>query len=77
MMPFVDVVCDAARHLPQRPEALLLHDGLLRLPQIVVCPFQPRVQLRLMCRQRRVLAQLAHELAFTAAECVRLATARR
>ena len=32
----VDVVRDAARHLPERAQALLLHHGLAALAQIVI-----------------------------------------
>src|SRR2546430_10932056 len=66
----VDVVRDAARHLAQRPQPLLLHDRLLRLAQIVVGALQLPVQLRLMRRQRHMLTQLPEELAISAAEGV-------
>src|SRR5258705_4404635 len=32
----VDVVGDTARHLPERPQPLLLHHGVLTLPQVVI-----------------------------------------
>ena len=64
----VDVVCDAAGHLAERAQAFLLHDGLLRLAQIVVGLLQGRVELRLMRGQRDVLAQLPQKFAFAAAE---------
>ena len=73
----VDVVRDAAGHLAQGAQALLLHDGLLGLAQIVVGLLQGAVELRLMGGQRDVLAQLAQKLAFAAAEAVRLAGGRR
>ena len=66
----VDVVCDAARHLPERAQALLLHDLLLRGPQVVVRTLQRAVQLRLIRGERGVLAGLAQEFTFAAAECV-------
>ena len=67
---------DAARHLAQRPQPLLLHDRLLRLAQIVVGALQLPVQLRLMRRQRHMLAQLPEELAISAAEGVGFAACR-
>ena len=72
----VDIVRDTARHLPQRPQALLLHDRLLRLAQIVVGALQLPVQLCLMRRQRDMLTQLPQELAIGAAEAVGLAPRR-
>ena len=62
---------DAAGHLPERAQPLLLQDGLLRLAQIVVGVLQGDIELRLMGGQRDVLAQLPQKLAFAAAEAVR------
>ena len=49
----VDVVRDAARHLAQRAQSLLLHDLLLRGAQVVVGLLQGGVQLRLVRRRAR------------------------
>ncbi len=68
----VDIVGDAARHLAQRAQTLLLHRGLLRLAQFVIRLLQRRVELRLMRGKRDVLAQLLEEFAFPAAEASRL-----
>ena len=68
---------DAARHLAERAQALLLHDLLLRLAQVVVGLLQGAVQLRLVRGQRGVLAGLAQELAFAAAEGVGARAARQ
>ncbi len=59
---------NAARHLAQRAQPLLLHHGLLGLAQIVVRLLQGAVQLRLLRGQCDVRAQLAEELAFAAGE---------
>ena len=64
----VDVVGDTAGHLPERPQSLLLHDGVLALPQVVVRLLQGAVQPRLMAGQGDVLAELPQELALAAAE---------
>ena len=64
----VDVVRNAARHLAERAQALLLHHRLLRLAQVVVGALQRAVQLGLMGRERDVLAQLPQELTLGAAE---------
>ena len=67
----VDVVRDAARHLPQRPQPLLLHHHLLCLAQVVVGLLQRTVELRLMGGERHVLAQLPQELTLGAGKTVR------
>ena len=59
----VDVVRDAAGHLPERAQPLLLEHGLLRAVQVFVGLLQRGVQLRLVGRQRHVIAELAQELA--------------
>ena len=64
----VDVVRDTARHLAERTQAFLLHHCLLALPQVVVRLLQSRVELRLMCGERDVIAQLSQELALVAGE---------
>src|SRR5205823_4818319 len=64
----VDVVRNAARHLAERAQALLLRHRLLRLAQVVVGALQRAVQLGLMGRERDVLAQLPQELTLGAAE---------
>ena len=64
----VDVVSDAARHLAERAQPLLLQDGVLALAQILIGLLQPRVQLRLVRGERDVLAELPQELAIAAAE---------
>ena len=61
---------DAARHLAERAQALLLHDLLLRGAQVVVGLLQRGVQLRLVRGERGVLAGLAQEFALAAAEGV-------
>src|SRR5204863_9269684 len=66
----VDVVRNAARHLAERAQALLLRHRLLRLAQVVVGALQRAVQLGLMGRERDVLAQLPQELTLGAAEGV-------
>ena len=73
----VDVVSDAARHLPQHAQPLLLHHGLLRSRAGPRRPPAGPVQLRLMGGQRHVLAQLPQELAFAAAEAAGPRGARR
>ena len=65
---------NAAGHLTQGTQALLLHDRLLRLPQIVVCLLQGCIQLGLMRGQRNVFVQLAEKVAFAAAEASRFAS---
>ncbi len=65
---------DAAGHLSQRAQALLLEHGLLGLPQVFVCALQRCVQIRLACGESHVFAQLAQEFAFAAAEAVGFAT---
>ena len=67
---------DAARHLAERAQALLLHDLLLRGAQVVVGALQRAVQLRLVRGERGVLAGLAQEFALAAAEGVRACAAR-
>ena len=67
-------MCDAARHLSERPQAFLLHHRLLALLEIVVSLLQRRVELRLVSRERDVIAQLAQELAFVAGKTMRLTT---
>lgn len=67
---------NAAGHLPQSAQTLLLHDRLLGLPQVIVCLLQRCVDLCLMPRQRNVFAQLPQELAFAAAEAVCLPASR-
>ncbi len=52
----VDVVCNAAGHLAERLEPLLLHDGLLGLVQFVVSGLQILIKLGLPDRQRDVRA---------------------
>src|ERR1700756_1266160 len=55
----VDIVGDAAGHLAERPETLILHGGLLSLPQVVVRSLQRAVELRVMGGKSDVFAQLA------------------
>ena len=69
----VDVVRDAAGHLPQRAQPLLLHHLLLGLAQVVVGLLQGAVELRLVRGQRGVFAGLAQEFALAAAEGVGVA----
>src|SRR5258708_27712732 len=64
---------DTTRHLPERAQTLLLHHGLASLAQILIRGLQCAVELRLMGGQGDVLAQLSQELAFAAAETMRLA----
>src|SRR5882757_9008933 len=59
---------DAARHLPECAQTFLLHDGLLRLAQLIIGALQGTVELRLMSSQGDVLTQLAQEFALAAAE---------
>jgi hypothetical protein len=68
----VDIVRNAARHLAERAQPLLLHHGLLALAQVVVSLLQFSVQLRLLGRQCNMLAQLPQKLAIPAAKAVRL-----
>jgi len=49
-------------------QTFLLHDGLLRLAQLIIGALQGTVELRLMSGQGDVLTQLAQEFAFAAAE---------
>ena len=69
----VDVVSDAARHLPEHAQSLLLHDGLLCPPQIVISLFERGIDVRLARRHRYVLTQLPEKLAVAAAETIDLA----
>ena len=64
---------DTAGHLAQRAQPLLLHHGLLRLAQVVISLLQSGANLRLVGRQRNVLAQLPEKLAVSAAEAIRFA----
>ena len=66
----VDVVGDAAGHLAQGAQPILLHHRLLRLAQVVIGALQGAVELGLMGRQRHVLAELQQELVVGAAEGV-------
>src|SRR5256885_4253023 len=68
----VDVMSDAARHLTDSPQAFLLHDGLLALPEILIGPLKRAHELRLLRCDRDMGAQLADELAFPARKRVRL-----
>ena len=70
----VDVVRDAAGHLPQGAQPLLLQDGLLRLTKIVIGVLQSFVNLSLMSRQSHVLAYLAEKFTVSAAEALRFVT---
>ena len=63
----VDVVGDAAGHLAQRAQALLLHHRVLGLAQFVIGLLQRAVELGLIRGERDVLAQLAQEFAVAAA----------
>ncbi len=54
----VDVVGDAAGHLSQRAQALLLQRRLLALTQIIVGLLQGAIQLGLMGGQGDLLAEL-------------------
>jgi hypothetical protein len=68
-------VGNAASHLTQSAEALLLHHSLLCLPQIIIGFLQRCIELRLMRGKRDVFAQMLQELTFAAAEaCPRLAS---
>src|SRR5689334_14812457 len=67
---------DAARHLAERAQPLLLHHRLLRLAQIVVSPLQGFVELRLVGGECDMLAQLPKKLALAAAEAPRLEARR-
>src|SRR5438874_624439 len=69
----VDVVGDATRHLPERPQPLLLHHRLLRLTQVLVRLLQSGVEPHLTRGERQVLAQLTEELAVGARKACRLA----
>ena len=57
-MALLDVVSDAAGHLAECQQPLLLHDRLLGLPEIIVGTLQSLVELCLVCRQRDVLTDL-------------------
>ena len=72
----VDVVGDAAGHLAQHPQPLLLHDRVLGLAEIVIGFFQRSVKPGLMRGHRDVLAQLPEKLALAAAEAMGLAPGR-
>ena len=61
---------DAAGHLAERAQPLLLHDCALAHLQVVVGLLERVVQLRLVGGERNVIAQLPQELAFCAAERV-------
>ncbi len=67
---------DATGHLPQGPQSFLLQNRLLRLAQIIVCPLQGNVSLRLVSSQCDLLSQLAQELAVPAAEALSFAPCR-
>jgi hypothetical protein len=67
----IDVMRDAAGHLAECTQALLLHHRLLALPELVVCLLQRCVELRLVCGERYVIAQLPQELALVAGEAFR------
>ncbi len=54
---------DAARHLSKRAQALLLHHGMLALPQILVSLLKSSVELHLMRRQSNMLSELSQEFA--------------
>ena len=62
---------DAARHLAEGTQPLLLEDGLLGLAELVVGLLEGSVELRLVGGERDVLAELLEKLAFAAAEGVR------
>jgi hypothetical protein len=64
-------VRDAARHLAEGAQALLLHDLLLRGAQVVIGALKRGIQLRLVRRERGVLHRLPDEFAFAAAEGLR------
>src|SRR5579859_1926742 len=66
----VDVMSDAAGHLPENPEPLLLHYRLLRVAQLFVRGLQRGMELRLVGGEGYVLAQLAEELTFAAGEAI-------
>ena len=59
---------DTAGHLAECAQALLLHDCVLRLPQVVVGMLERAVQLSLVRGERDVLTQLLQELAVGAGE---------
>src|SRR5437899_7430292 len=67
---------NAAGHLPECAQPLLLHHGLLGLSQILIGLLKGAVELRLMGGERDMLAELPQELAFAAAEAL-LFPARR
>jgi hypothetical protein len=66
----VDVVRDAARHLSEGPQPLLLQDSLLALTQVVVGLLQAAVERRLMGGQAHVAAQLPQKLAVAAGKTI-------
>src|SRR5271170_304744 len=59
---------DAAGHLAQGPQSLLLHNGVLRLAQVVIGLLQSSIELGLVTGQGYVFAQLPEKLALRAAE---------
>ena len=67
----VDVVRDAARHLPERAQAFLLHGRGLRVAQVFIRGLQRAVELGVLRGERHVFAQLREELALGRAEAVR------
>jgi hypothetical protein len=66
----------SARHLPQRAQAFLLYDDLLGLLEILIGLLQGSIKLRLVGRERNMLAELAKKLAFPAAKALLLAACR-
>ena len=66
----VDVVGYAAGHLPQCPQPLLLHDGVLALAQVVIRLLQSAVEAHMVTGQCHMLAELLQKLTFAAAEGV-------
>ncbi len=64
----VDVVRNAAGHLPQGAQAFLLHHGVLGLTEVVIGLLQGAVELSLLDRQCDVLTELVEELAVGAGE---------
>ena len=67
---------DAAGHLAEGAQTLLLHDRVLRLPQVVVGMLERAVQLSLVRGERDVLTELLQELAVGAGEGMRLPSRR-
>src|SRR4029079_15775241 len=72
----VDVVGDAAGHLPQRAQAFLLHHGLLRLAKVVVGLLERGVNLRLMGGEGDVFTELAQKFAVATRKTVGLPARR-